>query len=145
MERKEKQALYPRSERRGFTAQLVKRRRVARVSRGMILRAWFVGNRLSGNEISVKTARVGIQQLFDSFVALGLQNETRMMILRDAINDFGVCICGSIRMLLASQRKNRAGVVSTRRRELVRLISGCNFKPRPLAPEIDARCALNDV
>jgi len=46
-------------------------------------------NRLRGNEIFLKTARVSIEQLLNSLVAVGLQNETRVVILRDAVSDFG--------------------------------------------------------
>src|SRR5439155_22533111 len=41
-----------------------------------VLRARFVGNRLRGNEICLKTTRVRIEQLLNSLVAVGLQNET---------------------------------------------------------------------
>src|SRR5207244_13296012 len=75
-----------------------------------VLRARFVGNRLRGNEICLKTTRVRIEQLLNSLVAVGLQNETRVVILPDAVNDFGVGICGSIRVLLARERENDSGV-----------------------------------
>ena len=111
----------------------------------MSLIVWFVRDRLRGNEIAVKTLGVRIEQLLNSLVALGLQNEAGVVILRHAINDFGVCICGSIRVLLAGERKNDARIVVTLGRKLIRMFPCPYFEPCPLAPEIDARCGLNDV
>src|SRR5437879_6858786 len=90
-------------------------------------------------------ARLRIEQLLNSLVTVVLQNETRVVILRDAVNDFGVGICGSIRVLLARQRENDSGVLSTRGGKLVGLIPCANFEPRPLPPEVDPRCGLDDI
>ena len=114
-------------------------------AREMALRTWFVGDWLGGNEIGVKTGGVRIEQLLNAFGTLGFQNKAGVVILRDAIRDFRIAVGGSVRMLLARQRKNGSGIVATNGWKLVGLIPCPDFKPRPLAPEIDARCGLDDI
>ena len=82
----------------------------------MVLRARFVGNRLGGDELGEKAAGVGIEQLLKTFVALRLQNEADMMILRDPVGDFRIAVGGSIGMFLASERKNDSGIIASRGR-----------------------------
>src|SRR6266705_733757 len=106
---------------------------------------WFVRNGLSGDEIAVKAPDVGIQQLPNSFVALGFQNEAGVVVFRDAINDFRVCKCGSIRVFLAGKRENNSGVIAARGGKRVGLFPSSDFKTRPFAPEVDARGGLDDV
>src|SRR6266581_9193207 len=101
----------------------------------MLLRGWLVGNGLGGDEIDVKARGVRIEQLLDAFRALGLQDEADVMISRDTAGDFRIGVGGSIRMLLASERKNDSGIIIANRRKLVRLIPCPNFQARPFAPE----------
>ena len=106
---------------------------------------WLLRNRLRGDEIVVKTPDVGIQQLANSFVALGLQNETSVVVFRDAINDFRVCECGSIRVFLARKRKNNSGVIAARGGKLIGLFPSADLETRPFAPEVDTRGGLDDI
>ena len=76
------------------------------------LSAWFVWDGLRRDEIGLKTGGVGIEELLDAFVALGLQDETRVVIFRDAVGDFGIGVGGRIGMFLAGERKNDSGVVA---------------------------------
>ena len=79
----------------------------------MPLRRWFFGDRLGGDEIGLKTGGVRIEQLLNAFGALGLQDETDVVILGDAVGDFGIGVGGRIGMFLASERKNDGGVVAS--------------------------------
>ena len=107
--------------------------------------SWFVRNGLGGDEIVVKTPDVGIQQLLNSFVALGFQNETSVVVFRDATNDFRICECGSIRVFLSGKRKNHSGVIAARGRKRVGLFPSSDFETSPFAPEVDTRGGLDDV
>src|SRR6266571_6683044 len=106
---------------------------------------WFVRNGLSGDEIAVKAPDVGIQQLPNSFVALGFQNEAGVVVFRDAINDLRVCECGSIRVFLARKRKNNSGVIAAHGGKLIGLFSSSDFETSPFAPEVDTRGGLDDI
>src|SRR2546427_6297028 len=46
---------------------------------------------------------------------------------------------------LFRSRENDSGVVATSGGKLVGLIPCTNFEPRPLAPEVDPRCGLDDI
>src|SRR6266581_2848745 len=107
--------------------------------------SWLLRNGLGGDEIVVKAPDVGIQQLPNSFVALGLQNETSVVVFRDAINDFRVREGGSIRVFLARKRKNNSGVIAAHGRKLVGLFPSSDFETRPFAPEVDTRGGLDDI
>ena len=76
------------------------------------LGAWFVRNRLGGDEIGLKTGGVGIEELLDAFGALGFQDEADVMIFRDAVGDFGIGVGGCIGMFLASEREDDSGVIA---------------------------------
>ena len=76
-------------------------KRATPVAREMVLRTWFVGNRLGCDEIGVKTDGVGIEELLDAFGALGFEDEAGVVIFRDAVGDFGVGVGGRIGMFLA--------------------------------------------
>src|SRR6266571_2962146 len=107
--------------------------------------SWFVGDGLGGDEIVVKTPDVGIQQLPNSFVALGFQNEASVVVFRDAVNDLRVRECGSIRVFLAGKRKNNSGVIAAHGGKLIGLFSSPDFETRPFAPEVDTRGGLDDI
>src|SRR5579859_3523055 len=68
-----------------------------------------------------------------------------MMIFRDATDNFRIGVGGSIRMLLASERKNDAGVIAADSGKLVGLLAGGDFEARPLAPQIDVGGGFDDV
>ena len=76
------------------------------------LRAWFVGDGLGGDEIRLEAGGVGIEELLDAFGALGFQDKADVVIFRDAIGDFGICVGGRIGMFLAGERKDDSGVVA---------------------------------
>ena len=78
----------------------------------MELRAWFFRNGLRCDEIGLKTGGVGIEQMLNSFGALGFQDEADVVILRDAAGDFGIGVGARIGMFLASERENDSGVVA---------------------------------
>ncbi len=77
-----------------------------------MLRAWFVGDGLGGNEVGLETGGVGIEQVLDVFVALGFQDEAGVMIFGDTVGDFGIGVGGRIGMFLAGERDNDSGVVA---------------------------------
>src|ERR1700686_606083 len=68
-----------------------------------------------------------------------------MVILRDAINDFGIVVGTRVGMLLARERKNYAGVVAARGGKLVRLLPCSDFEVRPFAPEINVGGGFDHV
>ena len=110
-----------------------------------MLRAWFVGDGLGGNEVGLETGGVGIEQVLDVFVALGFQDEAGVMIFGDTVGDFGIGVGGRIGTFLAGERDDDSGVVTAQWGKLVRLIPCPDFEARPLAPEVDARGGLDDV
>ena len=77
-----------------------------------MLRGWFIWDGLDGDEIGLETKRVGIEELLDAFGALGFQDETDVVVFRDAVGDFGIGVGGRIGMFLAGERKNDGGVVA---------------------------------
>src|ERR1700736_897457 len=68
-----------------------------------------------------------------------------MMILSDAINDFGIAVSGGVGILLPREGKNYAGVVATHGRKTVGMLTCPNFQARPFAPEVDAARSFNKV
>ena len=78
----------------------------------MLLRAWFVGDWLGGDEIGLEAGGVGIEELLDAFGALGFQDEADVVIFGDAVGDFGIGVGGRIRMFLAGEREHDCGVVA---------------------------------
>src|ERR1700720_447284 len=68
-----------------------------------------------------------------------------MVILRDAINDFGIVVGTRVGMLLARERKNHAGVVAARGGKLVRLLPCSDLEVRPFAPEINVSGGFDHV
>jgi len=56
------------------------------------------------------------------------------MIFGDAVDDFGIVVGGSVRALLAGERDNHSGVVVAGGGQMVGLLPGPHFEPRPLAP-----------
>ena len=109
------------------------------------LRAWFVGDGLGGDEIGFETGGVAIEQPLDVFGALGLEDEADVVVLGDAVRDFGIGVGGGIGMFLAGERKNDGGIVSARWGKLVRLIPCPDFEAGPFAPEVDAGGGFDDV
>jgi hypothetical protein len=81
---------------------------------------------------------VGIEQVLNAFVVLRFEDEAGVVILRDAVGDFGIGVGGRIGMFLAGERKNDSRVVAAWWRKLVRLIPCSDFEARPFAPEVDA-------
>ena len=81
---------------------------------GIQLRAWFVGDRLRGDEIGLKPGGVGIEELPNALGVLGLQDEADVVVFPDAVCDFGVGVGGCIGVFLASQGKNDSRVVAAR-------------------------------
>ena len=67
----------------------------------MQLRGWLVWDGLGRDEIGLKAGGVGIEELLNAFGALGLEDEASVVILRDAVGDFGIGIGGRIGMFLA--------------------------------------------
>src|SRR5260370_2073458 len=100
----------------------------------MLLRGWFVRDGLRGDEIGVKAAGVGIEQVLNAFGALRLQDEAGVVIPGDAVGDFRIGVGGSIRMFLAGERKNDSGIIGAWGRKLVRPIPCPDLHSRPLAP-----------
>lgn len=78
----------------------------------MLLRTGLVWNGLRRHEIGLKAGGVRIEELLDAFGALGLQDETGVVIFRDAVGDFGIAVGGRVGMFLASERKNDCGVIA---------------------------------
>ena len=78
----------------------------------MELRSWLVGDGLGGDEIGLETGGVGIEELLNTFGALGLQDESNVMILGDAVRDFRIGVGGSVGMFLPGERKNDCGIVA---------------------------------
>jgi hypothetical protein len=65
------------------------------------LRAWLIGNWLSGEKILRKAMGVGIEKFADSIGVRGTKNESGVMILFHAINDFWIGVSRSVGLLLA--------------------------------------------
>jgi len=82
------------------------------VGQSIKLRAGFVWDRLGGDEIGLEAGAVGIEELLDAFGALGLQDEADVVVLGDAVGDFGIGVGGGIGMFLAGERENDGGVVA---------------------------------
>src|SRR5882757_2169754 len=94
----------------------------------------FVGNGLGGEKICDETSGVGIEKLLDTFGLRGLKDESGVVIFRNAIDDFRVVVCGSVRTLLAGQGKDYAGIIAACGGELVRLLPCSDLQSRPLTP-----------
>src|SRR6516162_3397671 len=98
----------------------------------------LVRNRLGGQEILDEPARIGIEKLLNPLLACRFKNETRVMNLVYAIDDFVFVIGRSVGTLLARERENHTSVIAPYRGQLIGLSAGSDFEPRPLAPQIDA-------
>ena len=85
---------------------------------------------------SLSSASVPV--VLDALVVWGFQDEAGVMILGDAIDNFGIAVGRGIGMLLAGQAENDAGVIAADGREGVRLLSCSHFEVGPLTPQIDA-------
>src|SRR5260370_39197350 len=72
----------------------------------------FVGHGLGGEKIGDEARGVRIQELLDTLGLRGLKNESGVVIFRNAIDDFRVVVCGSVRTLLAGQGKDYAGIIA---------------------------------
>src|SRR6266568_1041388 len=103
------------------------------------------GNRLRGQEVLDKAARIGIEKLLNPLVARRFENESRVMKLAYAIDDFVIVVSRSIGMLLPRQGENHSCVISSRGGKLIGLLAGADFESCPLAPEIDACGGFDDI
>ena len=93
----------------------------------------------------MKTGRVGSEQLLDAVGAGGAQDEACVMMLFDAQDDFRIGVGGSIRVGLAREAEDGAGVLLTDGRQLIGLLARAELKFGPFAPEIDAGGGLDNV
>jgi len=68
-----------------------------------------------------------------------------MVIFRDALDDFGIVVGGSIGFFLPRKRDDDPGIVLSQWRQLVRLLPCPDIEARPLSPQIDPRGSFDDI
>src|SRR6266481_4112407 len=86
------------------------------------------GNGLSGKEILRETRGVGVKELLDALRLRGLEHEAGVVIFRDAVDDFRILVGGGVRLFLASERDDDAGIVAARCGKLIGLLSCADRK-----------------
>ena len=67
---------------------------------------------MRGEEVANEALGIGGEEVFDAAGGRGFEDETGVMVFRDAIYDLGIMIRGSVRAFLPSKRDERAGVVA---------------------------------
>src|SRR5882762_1195754 len=105
----------------------------------------FVGNGLGGEKIGDEARGVGIQNLRNTLGLRRFEDESGVVIFRDAVDDLRVIVRGSVRAFLTGQRKDYARIVAACGGKLVRLLPCSDFQVRPFTPEIDVGGRFNDV
>src|SRR5215470_9242742 len=93
------------------------------LSRGQCLRRGLVGNRLGSDEVVHKTPRIAVEQIPDSRRTGRLHDESGVMIFLHAIDDFRIVVGRGVGMFLFCERDDYAGVVFTRGRKSVRILT----------------------
>ena len=68
-----------------------------------------------------------------------------MVIFRNALDDLGIVVGGSIGFFLPGKRDDDAGIVLPQWRQLVGLLPCPNIEARPLSPQIDPRSSFDDI
>src|SRR5580692_4318351 len=111
----------------------------------MWLRTGFFRDGSGRQEILVKSFGVAGQKLVDARMVGGFQDETGVMISCNPVDDFRIVIGGRVRLLLPSQRDNRARIVATRFGQWVRLLPCSDLEARPVAPKIDSGGGVDHV
>ena len=94
----------------------------------------FSGTGWKARKSLLKADGVGIEQLLDAFAVRGFQDEAGVMIFVHAISDFGIAIGICVGMFLAREAEDDAGVIFSRRWQLVRILPCSDFEARPFAP-----------
>src|SRR5712671_6506979 len=105
----------------------------------------FVGNGLGGEKIGDEARGVGIQNLLNTLGLRRFEDESGVVIFRDAVDDLRVIVRGRVRAFLTGQRKDYAGIVAACGGKLVRLLPCSDFQVRPFTPEVDVGGGFDDV
>src|SRR6516225_973396 len=80
----------------------------------------FIRHGLPGKKINREAPGVGSQQLLDALRRCGLQDEPRVVVLLDAIDNLRIGVGGGVGLALPRQRNDHPSVVFAWQRELVR-------------------------